>query len=96
MKTKWKKIMALLMTMTMLLGMSSVPVYADENGESQTDSEEITTFGLDDTKSMEVVEVDVGNVTDDDKCTVYDNRIVFMDDTVIYELTGTTDKYLAF
>lgn len=59
-------------------------------------TEAIMTFGLDDTKSMKVVQVDVGNVTSDDKCTVYDNRIVFLDDTVIYELTGTTDKYLAF
>lgn len=59
-------------------------------------AEAITTFDLDDTKSMEVVQVDVSNVTSDEKCTVYDDRIVFLDDTVIYELTGTTDKYLAF
>ena len=57
----------------------------------------ITTFGLNDAKSMEVVQVDVSTETStDSRYTIESNRIVFKDSNVIYELTGTTDKYLAF
>lgn len=57
----------------------------------------ITTFGLNDAKSMEVVQVDVSTKTStDSRYTIESNRIVFKDSNVIYELTGTTDKYLAF
>ena len=57
----------------------------------------ITTFGLNDAKSMEVVQVDVSTETSTDtRYTIESNRIVFKDSNVIYELTGTTDKYLAF
>lgn len=57
----------------------------------------ITTFGLNDAKSMEVVQVDVSTKTStDSRYTIESNRIVFRDSNVIYELTGTTDKYLAF
>lgn len=57
----------------------------------------ITTFGLNDAKSMEVVQVDVSTETStDSRYTIESNRIVFKDSYVIYELTGTTDKYLAF
>lgn len=57
----------------------------------------ITTFGLNDAKSMEVVQVDVSTETStDSRYTIESNRIVFKDSNVIYELTGTTDKYLTF
>lgn len=57
----------------------------------------ITTFGLNDAKSMEVVQVDVSTKTStESRYTIESNRIVFKDSNVIYELTGTTDKYLAF
>ena len=57
----------------------------------------IITFGLNDAKSMEVVQVDVSTKTStDSRYTIESNRIVFKDSNVIYELTGTTDKYLAF
>lgn len=57
----------------------------------------ITTFGLNDAKSMEVVQVDVSTETStDSRYTIESNRIVFKDSNVIYELIGTTDKYLAF
>ena len=55
----------------------------------------ITTFGLNDAKSMEVVQVDVSTETStDSRYTIESNRIVFKDSNVIYE--EMTQNYIWF
>ena len=89
MKLKVKQFISGLMTAAMVFTMLNVSVYA---GDSEDDSAVDT---------MEVVYVDVSNETstDEDKYEFVDTNgksILFKDSDVIYELTGTTDRYLAF